>query len=131
VTWIGLIVNGPRVAFPRHHLVQDGVIQQFVLVELVLNVGQGKFGAPDGNIDLRQYPWQRADVILMGVGEEDAAHLVAVLKQVCDIGHDDVYAEQFRLGEHQAGVDNNNVIAPADRHAVHAELAESAKRNKL
>ena len=33
--------------------------------------------------------------------------------------------EQLGFGEHESGVDDDNVIAPANRHAIHAEFAES------
>src|SRR5439155_27274645 len=38
-------------------------------------------------------------------------------------------AEQFRVREHDAGVDDNRRLAPGKREHVHAELAESAERN--
>ena len=33
--------------------------------------------------------------------------------------------------EHQAGINNNNVIFPAQREAVHSELAKTAKGDNL
>ncbi len=35
---------------------------------------------------------------------------------------------KFGFGEHQAGVDDDDVIAPAHGHAVHSELAQAAER---
>jgi hypothetical protein len=60
-----------------------------------------------------------------------AANPLAVLDQVGDVGDDNVHAEQFGLGKHEAGVDDDDVVAPANGHAVHAEFAEPAEGNNL
>jgi hypothetical protein len=70
-------------------------------------------------------------MVLVGVGQNDGANMLAVLDQVRNIGNYDVNAKQFSFGEHQAGIDDDNVIAIAHSHAVHAELAKSAKRDEL
>ena len=66
-------------------------------------------------------------MIFVAVGEDDGAHVLAVFDQVADVGNDDVHAQQFGFGKHQSGVDDDDVVTPANGHAVHAELAESAK----
>ena len=71
----------------------------------------------------------RADVIFVRVRQHDGAHHSLVLLQVGDVRDDDVHAEQFLLGEHQARVDHDDVVAGAQRHHVHAEFAQSAQRN--
>ncbi len=55
----------------------------------------------------------------------------AVFNEIADIGDDDVHAEQLFFGEHEAGVDNDNVIAVAEGEAVHAEFAQPAEGNDL
>src|SRR5262249_23583389 len=47
------------------------------------------------------------------------------------VRNDQVDAEQFRLGEHDAGVDEDRRLAAGDEHHVHAELAEPAERDQL
>ena len=54
-----------------------------------------------------------------------------VFNEVGDVGDDDVDAEQLRLGEHEAGVNDDNVVFPANGEAVHAELAQPAKGNNF
>ena len=72
--------------------------------------------------------------------DQDAAHLQQrierfhtireqILKQVRDVGNNDVDAQQLGFGKHQAGIDHDDVIAIADGHAVHPELAHPAERN--
>ena len=68
----------------------------------------------------------RADVVFVRVRQDDRADHVLVLLQVGDVRDDDVHAEQFLLGEHQAAVDDDDVVARAQRHHVHAEFAQSA-----
>jgi hypothetical protein len=53
--------------------------------------------------------------------------MLFVFNEVGDIGNYDIHAEQFRLGEHQAGVDHDNVVFPAKGQAVHAEFAKAAE----
>ena len=100
-----------------------------VLFELAFDVGQGELGCVDGNLELAQNPGQAADVVLVAVGEDDGADMLPVFNEVGDVGDDDVDAEQLRLGEHEAGVDDDNVVFPAEGEAVHAEFAEAAEGN--
>jgi hypothetical protein len=104
-------------------------VEQLVLVELAFDVGQGKLGAVDGNFEFGENPGQAADVVLVAVSEDDAADAGFVLNQVGDVGHDDVYAQELGFGKHEAGVDDDNVVFPAQGEAVHAEFAKSAERD--
>ena len=70
-------------------------------------------------------------MIFVAVGEHDAANMLAVLHQIRNVGDYDIDAEQFGFGEHEAAVDDNNVVSPADGHAVHTELAKAPERNNL
>ena len=112
-------------------LPQVGVVEQSVLVELVLDIGQREFGAPHRHVQLGQNPGQRADVVFVPVRKNDAAHLLAVLDQVGNVGHNNIDAQQFGFRKHQAGVDDDDVVAPAHGHAVHPELAQSAQGHNL
>ena len=126
------MVNGSGLeALVGAHLAQVGVVEQSVLVELVFDVGERELGAPDGHVQFGEKPGQGADVILVAVGEDDAAHALAIFDEIRNVGDDDVDAEQFGFGEHEAGVDDNDVVSPAHGHAVHAELAKAAQRDDL
>jgi hypothetical protein len=67
-------------------------------------------------------------MVLVPVREDKRSYLFAILEQVADVWNDDVHTEQFGFGEHQPAINDDDVIAPADGHAIHAELAESAER---
>ena len=66
-------------------------------------------------------------MIFVAVGEDDRFDLVAILFEVGDVGDDEVDAEEFGLGEHHAGVNNDDGFADANRHHVHAEFAETTE----
>ena len=100
-----------------------------MLVEFVFDIGQRELGTPDRHVQLGEHPGQGADVVFVAVGEHDAADLRPVFGQIGNVGNDDVHAKKFRFGEHQAGVDDDDVVAPADGHAVHAKFAEAAERH--
>jgi hypothetical protein len=58
-------------------------------------------------------------------------HALAILDEVRNIGDDDVYAQEFGFGEHEAGIDDDNVVAEANGHAIHAEFAQAAQGDDL
>ena len=113
------------------HLAEVSVVEQSVLVEFVFDVGEGEFGAPDWNFELRKKPWQRADMVFVAVSENDASNALAIFDEIGDVGDDDVDAEEFGLGEHESGIDDDDVIAPAHGHTVHAEFAQATERDNL
>ena len=108
-----------------------GVVEEAMLFELAFDVGEGELGAVDGDVELGEDPGEAADVVLVAVGEDDAADLAAVLDEVGDVRDDDVDAEELFFGEHEAGVDDEDVVAEVEGETVHAELAESAERDYL
>ena len=57
--------------------------------------------------------------------------MLPVFGEIRDFGDNDVHAQKFGLGEHQAGIDDDNVVTPAHGHAVHAELAQPAERHHV
>ena len=125
-------MNGERSnleAFSGTNFAQVGVIEELVFVELIFDIGQSELSAPDGNIQFAQNPGQGADVIFMAMRKDDAAHMLAILKQVRNVGDDDVDAQQLSFRKHEACVNHDDVVAIADGHAVHTELAHPTQRN--
>src|SRR5215469_15404546 len=102
-----------------------------MLFELAFHVGEGELGGVDGDFKFAEEPGQSADVVLMAVSEDNGADVLFVFDEIRNVGNNDVNAEQFRFREHEAGVNHNNVVFPANREAVHAELAEAAERDDL
>ncbi len=115
----------------RLHPVELRLLQHLVFFETPLHQRQRERGAVDRNLHQRQQERNPADVILVPVRQDQAAHVRGIFLQVRKIGRDDIDAHQFRVGEHHPRVENDNVIAIADRHAVHTELAQAAQRDDL
>ena len=108
-----------------------GFLQQFVLFKPPLHQRQRERRAVNREVQLRQQKRNAADVVFMPVRQDQAADLLPVFFQVCEIGRDDIDAEQFRIGKHHARIDDDDVIAVTDGHRVHAELAQSAQRHDV
>ena len=107
------------------NLDQLGVFEQAVLFELALDESQSELGAVDGDVELGEDPGQAADVVLVAVGEDDGANFFAIFRQVADVGDDDVDAKELFFGEHQAGIDDDDVILPPEGQAIHTELTQA------
>jgi hypothetical protein len=118
-----------RKAFAGQHLDQVGVVEQAVLVQLAFDISEGELSAVDGHVQLGEDPGQAADVVFVAVREDDRLDLRAILGEVGDVRYDDIDTEQFFFRKHQSGIDDNNVVLPAEGHAVHTELAEATQRN--
>jgi len=108
-------------------LVQIRIIQQPMFFQFVFYVRERELGSPHWYIEFGKNPRQSADVILVAMGENDGAHPLPVFDEIGNVGNYDVHAQQLGLGEHETRVDDDNVIAPAYRHAVHSELAQTAE----
>src|SRR5438477_168894 len=80
---------------------------------------------------LGEYPGQSANVVFVSVGKDDGADLIAIFQQVADVGDDNVNPEQLGFRKHEPGVNDDNIVAPTHRHAVHAKFAQSAERNDM
>ena len=122
----GVDGEGPDLeTLARTDLAQVGVVEQAVFFEFVFHVGQGELRAPDRHIQLAENPGQRADVVFVAVGENDAFHPLAVFGQIGDVRDNNIDAQQFGFRKHQAAVDDDDVVTPANGHAVHPELAQA------
>jgi len=86
--------------------------EQAVLFQLAFDQGEGELGRRERDVELGEDPGKAADVVLVAVGENDGANVFAILREIADIGDDDVDAKELFFGEHQAGIDDDDVILP-------------------
>ena len=82
----------------RRDLDERGFVEELVLFEFAFDVGQRELGGVDGNLELAEDPGQSADVVLVAMGEDDGANVFPVFREVGDVGHDDVDAQQSDSG---------------------------------
>ena len=134
---------GDRVADPErddreradHDLVarlegQHRVVVELVLLDLVAEQAAGQGAGVDRHArELGQHVRQAADVVLVGVGDEERADLLAVLLEIRDVGDDEVDAEHLLVGEHEPAVDDDDVVAVLEEVHVLADLAHPAERD--
>ena len=68
-------------------------------------------------------------MVLMTMREKDGFDFALVLQQICNVGNDDVNAEEFLVWKHDAGINDDDGSVRPECHHVHAEFAEPAQRN--
>src|SRR5215467_10069638 len=64
------------------NLPKVSIVEQSVLVEFVFDVGERELSTPHRNIQFGQNPGERANVVFVPVGENDAANALAILGKV-------------------------------------------------
>ncbi len=78
VTWMNSIENGPSASFsPGLTLFSFAVIEHLVLFQAPLDQRQRERGAVHRDVHLREQERDAADVVLVAVGEDQAAHVLA------------------------------------------------------
>ncbi len=109
----------------------EGDVFDVVFFETAFDEGKGEGRGVDGYVEFGEEEGDGADVVFVPMGEQEGADVLAVFLEVGEVRGDDIDAEELVFGEHHAGVDDDDVVAVANGHHVHAELTESAERNDL
>jgi hypothetical protein len=97
-----------------------------VFHELRLDEREGERCAVHRAVDIREDERDAADVVFVAVRQHKGGD-PPLLLQVRQVRNDQIDAQQFRIGEHDAGVDDDRRVGPGEREHVHAELAEAAE----
>ena len=126
----GIAVNGPISQLVAGLEREQRVVVELVLLDLVAQEAAGQRAGVDRDArELGQHVRQAADVVLVGVGDEERPDLGAVLLEVGDVGHDEVDAEHLLVREHEAAVDDDDVVAVFEHVHVLADLPHPAERD--
>ena len=72
---------------------------------------------------------ERADMVFVPVRENDRGQVVAIFFEKIEIRDRDIDAIRRFLGKAHSGIDDDHLVAIADAHAVHPELADAAQWN--
>ena len=107
------------------------VFEQTVLRQFVLHQAHREAAAVERNVQVGKHERQGADVVFVAVRQDDRFDFGAVFEQERDVGDDDIDAEQFLVGKHDARIDDDDRAVAAERHHVHSEFAEAAERNNI
>ena len=108
---------------------QVGLAQQPGLLDAVAGQAERDRRAVDREAQFAQQVLQRADVVLVAVGGDDALDAVGVLAQPREVGQDEIDAVHVGVGEHQPAVDQQHLALLLDGHAVAADLTETAEED--
>ena len=100
-----------------------------VLVELAVEDPERQAGAVHVALDLFEQVGDRADVVLVPVGQDQTAQLLRVALEVGEVRRDDVDAGHILLREGDAAVDDDDVVPVLERGDVHADAVDAAERN--
>ena len=124
-----LKVEGPpRAGVALLHL--DRLRGQPVLGELGLHQRQGQLGADQGDVGpLPEQVRHRADVVLVGVRQDQRLDLVQAAVEVAEVRQDQVHAGLVGLGEQHPAVDDQQPVVVFEDGHVPTDLAEAAQRD--
>jgi hypothetical protein len=105
---------------------EERVVVKLVLLDLVAEQPARQDRRVDGHAgELREHVRQGPDVILVRMRDEERPDVGAALLQVADVGNDEIDAEHLLVGEHQAAVDDDDVVAVLEHVHVLADLAHA------
>ena len=114
----------------RQHLEVD--LAQLVLVELRTRHGDRQLAAVDDRdlvlAEVTDDPRQRADVVLVAVGDHDRLDRVDVLAQVREVRQHEVDAHHLGRREAQAAVDDDDPAVVLDDRQVLTDFAYASER---
>ena len=109
---------------------EERVVVELVLLDLVAEEPAGEGRGVDRHArELRQDVRQPADMVLVGVGDQERPDVRLPLAEVGDVGDDEVDPEHLLVGEHQAAVDHDDVVAVLEHVHVLPDLADTAERD--
>ena len=68
-------------------------------------------------------------MVFMTVGNDDSFHLVAILLEVGEIGNDVIDPQHIVFGEHETGIDNQDLIVIFVRHHIGTDFPQATQGN--
>ena len=102
-----------------------------MLCELLLDKPQCKTRSIDGRLYLPDDERKRPDVVFVPMGKYYPSYLFTVFFQLCYVWNNDVHPEHITFGEHQASINNDDIIAVFHSHDIHPYLAKASEGDYL
>jgi len=111
---------------------QLDTVGHVLLLKVMAYQGAGEVGRIDvgDGADLEQ-EGDAADVVLMAVRQEHAPDLLLILDEIGAVRDHQIHAVHVVLGEAQAAVDDDDVLAVLEYRHVLADLVKTAKRDNF
>ena len=98
-----------------------------VLGELVAQNTERQTGRIDRDMDVAQNIRQCADVVFVSVRDENAADLIFIFFQICDVRNDKVDAGHFVVREAHAAVDDDDIVFVFQNGDILTDLFQAAE----
>lgn len=109
----------------------EGVVIHFdspgSFFHFVSDHGLGEGRAVNGDVEFGEEEGEGADVVFVGVGDNDAANFVFVLSKVGEIGDYDIDAVVLFVWEADSAIDNDDVVFGFDDGAVFTDFSGTAE----
>ena len=100
-----------RGTFARDREVKFAAIFDLVLLELSLQEFEGERRAVDGDVaDLAQEVGQRADVVLVPMGQDDGLDAIGVVADVVEVRKHEVDTGHVATGEAETDIDDEDPV---------------------
>lgn len=109
------------------HDVQLGLVVQVMLLELASNQANGERRTVDRHIKFLQQVWNRADVILVAVSDDQTFDFVHVLLDVRKVRNDKIDAEHFAVREGHAAVEDEHIAFALEQCDILADLIQATQ----
>ena len=105
----------------------------FVLGELALDHAEGELARVDGDLlcKVHEQVRQSASMVLVAVGDHNAAKLMLVLEDIGVVRQDKVDAGHVVIGEHEASIDEDHVVPVLEGGHVLADTIKATQRDDL
>ena len=114
---------------PRHNRPQIDRIVELRISQAPASESERYIGSVNGNVEAAEQMRERADVILVGVGEHDRLNREMAALQPRHLGYIGTQSERGLVGEHHPAIDHNRAPGAFDRHQVEADFAQPAQRH--
>ena len=103
---------------------QHRLLVQTEFAKFLLNQAERKRRTVHGNRKSGQQVREPARMILVPVGEDDASNPLALRQQVGRVRENQVNSQHLLLGEHEAGVNDQDVLGSLEEGHVHPDLTQ-------
>lgn len=100
-----------------------------VFFEAFADHSAGKATGVDWSLNMMKEVGKGADMVFVGVSDQNGADAVGVIHNIVDIGDDHVDAGEFFIWDHLSAIDDIDFVGVLVEHHIHANVAESTEGN--
>ncbi len=99
-------------------------VSQAVAGELHFQQSPGQRGGVDRCVDQLQHVLDCACMVFVAMGDDDPTHPMALVIQIMEIRDDVIDPQHIILWEHDARIDDENILTIFDRHHIFPDFPQ-------